>query len=126
MRTKYGNYKEYHTSDDNLNFISEKNLVNSLKCILEIIKEIQNNQIFVKNVYCEPFLTKYGMIHTTSSVKNTINNIKEKGITPNARLSLLRRIIASMGAMDAIEFINSKLKNTKSNSDLYNSMNKPS
>tara|TARA_B100000586_G_C20097195_1_gene423078 strand:+ start:189 stop:1493 length:1305 start_codon:yes stop_codon:yes gene_type:complete len=79
-RTRFGDYKEYHTSDDNLNFISEKNLVNSLKCILEIIKDIQNNQIFVKNVYCEPFLTKYGMIHTTSSVKNTINNIKEKNI----------------------------------------------
>jgi len=27
--------------------------------------------------------------------------------------------------MDAIEFINSKLKNTKSNSEFFNSMNKP-
>ena len=30
------------------------------------------------------------------------------------KMNVLRRIIAPMGAMDAIEFINSKLKNTKS------------
>ena len=42
------------------------------------------------------------------------------------KMNVLRRIIAPMGSMDAIEFINSKLKNTKSNSDFFNSMNKPS
>ena len=41
------------------------------------------------------------------------------------KMNVLRRIIAPMGSMDAIEFINSKLKNTKSNSDFFNSMNKP-
>jgi transcription termination factor Rho len=30
-----------------------------------------------------------------------------------------------MGTMDAIEFINSKLKETKNNADFFNSMNKP-
>ena len=42
------------------------------------------------------------------------------------KMNVLRRIIAPMGTMDAIEFINSKLKNTKSNSEFFNSMNKPS
>jgi len=42
------------------------------------------------------------------------------------KMNVLRRIIAPMGSMDAIEFINSKLKNTKSNSEFFNSMNKPS
>ncbi len=42
------------------------------------------------------------------------------------KMNVLRRIIAPMGTMDAIEFINSKLKNTKSNADFFNSMNKPS
>ena len=42
------------------------------------------------------------------------------------KMNVLRRIIASMGTMDAIEFINSKLKNTKSNTEFFNSMNKPS
>ena len=41
------------------------------------------------------------------------------------KMNVLRRIIAPMGTMDAIEFINSKLKDTKSNTDFFNSMNKP-
>ncbi len=42
------------------------------------------------------------------------------------KMNVLRRIIAPMGSMDAIEFLNSKLKNTKSNAEFFNSMNKPS
>ena len=41
------------------------------------------------------------------------------------KMNILRRIIAPMGPMDAIEFINSKLKNTKNNAEFFNSMNKP-
>ena len=41
------------------------------------------------------------------------------------KMNVLRRIIAPMGSMDAIEFINSKLKATKSNAEFFNSMNKP-
>ncbi len=41
------------------------------------------------------------------------------------KMNVLRRIIAPMGTMDAIEFINSKLKVTKNNSEFFNSMNKP-
>ena len=41
------------------------------------------------------------------------------------KMNVLRRIIAPMGTMDAIEFINSKLKDTKNNTEFFNSMNKP-
>jgi|TARA_B100000795_G_scaffold89606_1_gene65225 transcription termination factor Rho len=41
------------------------------------------------------------------------------------KMNVLRRIIAPMGAMDAIEFISSKLKGTKNNAEFFNSMNKP-
>ena len=41
------------------------------------------------------------------------------------KMNVLRRIIAPMGPMDAIEFLNSKLKNTKNNAEFFNSMNKP-
>ncbi len=41
------------------------------------------------------------------------------------KMNVLRRIIAPMGTMDAIEFINSKLKVTKNNAEFFNSMNKP-
>ena len=42
------------------------------------------------------------------------------------KMNVLRRIIAPMGTMDAIEFIMSKLKNTKNNDEFFSSMNKPS
>ena len=42
------------------------------------------------------------------------------------KMNVLRRIIAPMGAMEAVDFLNSKLKNTKNNAEFFNSMNKPS
>ena len=41
------------------------------------------------------------------------------------KMNVLRRILAPMGTMDAIEFLNSKLKNTKNNDEFFSSMNKP-
>jgi len=41
------------------------------------------------------------------------------------KMNVLRRIISPMGTMDGIEFLISKLKNTKSNTDFFVSMNKP-
>ena len=40
------------------------------------------------------------------------------------KMNVLRRIISPMGTMDGIEFLISKLKNTKNNSDFFDSMNK--
>ena len=42
------------------------------------------------------------------------------------KMNVLRRIISPMGTMDGIEFLISKLKNTKNNSDFFESMNKSS
>jgi len=42
------------------------------------------------------------------------------------KMNVLRKILSSMGTMEAIEFIISKLKNTKNNADFFVSMNKPS
>ena len=43
-----------------------------------------------------------------------------------SKVNVLRRIISPMGTMDGIEFLMSKLKNTKNNADFFVSMNKPS
>ena len=40
------------------------------------------------------------------------------------KMNVLRKILSSMGTMDAIEFILSKLRNTKNNADFFTSMNK--
>ena len=42
------------------------------------------------------------------------------------KVNVLRRIISPMGTMDGIEFLMSKLKNTKNNANFFVSMNKPS
>ena len=42
------------------------------------------------------------------------------------KMNVLRKILSSMGTMDAIEFLLSKLRNTKNNADFFISMNKPS
>jgi len=41
------------------------------------------------------------------------------------KMNVLRKILSSMGTMDAIEFLLSKLRNTKNNADFFVSMNKP-
>jgi|TARA_B110000211_G_scaffold35683_1_gene36003 transcription termination factor Rho len=41
-----------------------------------------------------------------------------------SKMNILRRIISPMGTMDGIEFLISKLKNTKNNADFFDSMNK--
>ena len=66
MRSKFGEYKYYHTSKDNLELISEKSLKDTLKFMVKIIAEIEDNRIYVKNITGEPFLTKYNLINTTS------------------------------------------------------------
>ena len=78
-RKSFGNFKEYHTSLDNLKFINEKNLQLSLKAIISIINEIQQNRIFTKNIFCEYFLTKYKLIDPVSFVykKNKKNYFKD-------------------------------------------------
>ena len=43
-----------------------------------------------------------------------------------SKMNVLRRIIGPMGTMDAIEFLSTKLRDTKNNADFFNSMNKPS
>ena len=43
-----------------------------------------------------------------------------------SKMNVLRRIISPMGTMDGIEFLISKLKNTKNNADFFESMNKTS
>ena len=42
------------------------------------------------------------------------------------KMNVLRKILSSMGTMDAIEFLLSKLRSTKNNADFFISMNKPS
>jgi aminopeptidase-like protein len=64
MRSPYGEYKYYHTSKDNLDFISEENLQKSLKIMRKIIEKMEQSKYYKSNLKGEPFLHKYGLYET--------------------------------------------------------------
>lgn len=61
LRTRFGDYPEYHTSLDNLKLISPKGLENSYKMMKSLIQIIENNKKFVATKLGEPFLHKYNL-----------------------------------------------------------------
>lgn len=67
-RSRFGDYKEYHTSKDDLNFISKKGLQNSLKAMQEIIMNLEINEVYKNTTFCEPNLGKRGLYHTINSI----------------------------------------------------------
>ncbi|QWU80557.1 DUF4910 domain-containing protein [Campylobacter novaezeelandiae] len=69
-RTRYGDYKFYHTSKDDLDFISPKGLLGGLKAMQEIILNLENNAIYKNTTFCEPNLGKRGLYHTLSSIND--------------------------------------------------------
>ena len=58
MRTKYGEYAEYHTSLDDLSFISPKGLMGSFNLIQTVISCLEINRTYKAKVLCEPHLGK--------------------------------------------------------------------
>jgi aminopeptidase-like protein len=64
MRSKYGEYPEYHTSLDDLSVISPEGLSGGFEAILRAIEVIENNIILQSIIVCEPFFSKYKMRDT--------------------------------------------------------------
>ncbi len=94
MRTRYGKYKEYHTSADNRGFISFDAMENSVKKYSDIIEVIENNFKYKnKFPYCEPQLGKRDLYPTLGSQKDTAEFV-------NAVMWILN---LSDGTMDMID-----------------------
>ena len=61
-RTPHGEFPEYHTSADNLEFVNPESLSEALITLLEIFYILENNQTYInKNPKCEPMLGKRGL-----------------------------------------------------------------
>ncbi len=58
MRTKYGSYKEYHTSKDDLKFISPKGFAESFRLYSDLINLFESNNFYKIKTICEPQLSK--------------------------------------------------------------------
>lgn len=62
MRTPYGQYTEYHTSADNLDFLHPEFLGDSFSKLLAIIHILEKNRTYLNlNPKCEPQLGKRGL-----------------------------------------------------------------
>ena len=65
-RTKFGKFKEYHTSNDNLDFVTEIGLGGGLNYIQQCINILENNEYYKIKTVGEPQLGKYGLYPTIS------------------------------------------------------------
>ena len=72
LRTKYGEYPEYHTSLDDLEtVVTPKGLDGGYWAILRAIEAIQNNKKYKVTYFCEPQMSKRGLYPTLSTKENS-------------------------------------------------------
>ena len=75
MRSKYGNYPEYHTSLDRIGrVVSKRGLSGSFTVYQKIITTLENNFRYLSNTYCEPFLSKKDLYPNIGIKKNNLSS----------------------------------------------------
>lgn len=73
MRTPNGRYPEYHTSEDNLDFVKPEFLIDSFSKYLAVLSVVEGNKKYVnQNPKCEPQLGKRGLYASTGGQKNSV------------------------------------------------------
>jgi aminopeptidase-like protein len=76
LRTKYGEYPEYHTSLDNLdNVVTPKGLEGGYWALRRALELIEKNNIYKVNFMCEPQMGRRGL-YPTLSKKNSDEQIR--------------------------------------------------
>ena len=117
FKNKYYDFREYHTSADNLNFVKPENILKSLNVYKQIIKKVEKLDLYENNIkYCEPMLNKYNLYSETGGSffpkkkysiseiilwliflldgKTTINQISEKlKIKKNIIVDLIKKLV---------------------------------
>jgi aminopeptidase-like protein len=70
MRTPYRHFSEYHTSLDDLNFVSADNISDSVDRYIDVVNIVESNKTYInKNPKCEPLLGKHGFYNIAGGQK---------------------------------------------------------
>jgi len=105
MRSKYAEYKEYHTSLDNLkDVVTEKGLQGSLKMYQKLVELIEEENFPKSKFIGEPFLSKRkiypkvgGNIHS-KEIRNIVNYLSFcDGFTPSKKIVEMCKINSDQG-----------------------------
>lgn len=114
MRTKYGEYPEYHTSLDNLQFISSDGLYGGYLAIQKSLEIIESNCYPSINVLCEPQLGKRGLYPSLSIKKSNqaLRNMMNLISYSDGKKSLLEiSLIIDVPFWDLLPMVNKLVSN---------------
>lgn len=76
MRTKYGEYPEYHTSlDDLINVVTARGLMGGFELVKQVIEALEMDLIVKPKILCEPMMSKRDL-YPTLSTKNSKPDIR--------------------------------------------------
>lgn len=73
-RSKFGEFPEYHTSADNMTYVSQEGFQGAFDAMMEVIEIFEKNGYYKVTVLCEPQLGKRGL-YSDISRKGTYDEI---------------------------------------------------
>ena len=104
-KDKYYEYKQYHTSLDNLDFVNGKQILDSFLIYIKLIEKFESRSVYKSNIeYCEPMLSKYDLYPKEGGALNpTLSNKNHD------ELSLILWIIFLSDGKNSVDDISYKL-----------------
>ena len=103
MRTPFPNFPQYHTSEDNMEFVQNQYLADTFSKYIRIIYILENNRTYLNlNPKCEPQLGKRGLYTQIGSQKD--GYVDEFSILAVLNLSDGRHSLLDISERTDIEF----------------------